>query len=75
MHLSDTSPEIAAIQSRIHDAMTGEQRLLLALELSYITRELAKTGLRNEHPDWSERQIDREFMRSVFEPAELPPGL
>src|SRR5258708_12335308 len=45
MNLSDTSPEIAAIQSRIHDAMTGEQRLLLALELSYITRELAKTGL------------------------------
>jgi len=75
MELSDTSPEIEAMQSRIHDSMTGEQRLLLALELSYITRELAKTGLRDEHPDWSEQQIDREFLRSVFAPAELPPGL
>jgi hypothetical protein len=64
-----------AMQSRIHDAMTGEQRLLLALELSYLTRELAKTGIRDEHPDWSEQQVAREFLRSLFPPGDVPAGV
>jgi hypothetical protein len=75
MALSDTSPEIEAMQSRIHERMTGEQRLLMALEMSYFAHELAKQGLRDAHPDWPEERVRREFLRSLFPPGTAPAGL
>jgi len=38
----DTTPEIAAMQARIHKSMTGEQCLLFALEIT------AELGLDSE---------------------------
>jgi len=73
--LSDTSPEVEAIQSRILDAMSGEQRIVRALELCYLTRELAKAGMQDRHPDWSEQRVAREFLLSLFEPGTVPPEL
>jgi hypothetical protein len=52
--------------------MSGEKRLLLAFEMSLFARELAKEGIRREHPEWSEPQIVRELIRLAFLPA-LPP--
>ena len=75
VNVSDTSPEVAAMQARIHDAMSGEQRLLLALEISHLTHELARQGIRDEHPDWPEDLVKREFLRSLFPPGAEPPGL
>jgi hypothetical protein len=75
MALSDTSPEIEAMQSLIHERMTGEQRLMMALEMSYFAHELAKQGLRDAHPDWPEERVKREFMRSLFPPGAAPSGL
>jgi hypothetical protein len=75
MALSDTSPEVEAMQSRIHERMTGEQRLLMALEMSYFAHELAKQGLRDTHPDWPEERVRREFLRSLFPPGTAPAGL
>ncbi len=75
MALSDTSPAIAAIQARIHERMTGEQRLLMALEMSYFAHELAKQGLRAAHPDWPEERVRREFLRSLFPPGAAPSSL
>jgi hypothetical protein len=71
----DTTPEIAAMQARILDAMSGEQRVLLAFEMSHYTHELAKQGLRDAHPDWPEEKITREFLRSLFLPGTAPQGL
>jgi len=71
----DTSPEIEAIQSQIHQRISGEQRLLMALEMSYFAHELAKQGLRDAHPDWSENKIRREFLLSLFPPGTAPSGL
>lgn len=34
--------------------MSGEQRILLAFEMSLFARELAKEGIRWEHPEWPE---------------------
>jgi hypothetical protein len=48
----DTKPEIAAMQARIQDAMSGEQRVLIAFEASHHVHELAKQRIRDEHPDW-----------------------
>lgn len=75
MAISDTSPEIEAMQARIHERMTGEERLLMALEMSYFAHELAKQGLRDAHPDWPEERVRREFLRSLFPDGAAPSGL
>jgi hypothetical protein len=55
--------------------MTGEQRLLLALEMSLFTRELAKEGIRQEHPEWSDIEVQRELLRRAFLPGPMPARL
>jgi Rv0078B-related antitoxin len=73
--MSDTSPSAQALQLEIHRKMTGEQRLLLALEMSDFARELASQRIRQEHPDWSPDLIARELIRIAFLPAPLPARL
>ena len=53
---------------RILRAMSGEQRMLLAYEMSMFARELAREGIRRDHPDWTEAQIARELLRLAFFP-------
>jgi hypothetical protein len=72
MAISDTSPEIEAMQSGIHQRMSGEQRIQMALEMSYLSHELAKQGLRDAHPDWPEERVTREFLLSLFPPGKAP---
>ena len=72
MPLTDTSPAAQAVQLRIQQAMSGEQRLLLAFEMSLFARELARAGIRQEHPEWSETEVARELLRLAFLPAPLP---
>jgi hypothetical protein len=70
----DTKPEITAMQARLLDAMSGEQRVLRAFEMSHYTHELAKQYLRDQHPEWSEERVTREFLRSLFPPGKAPQG-
>ena len=74
MSISDTSDEAGALQLDILRAMTGEQRMLIALEMSLFARELAKTRIQHENPQWSDEQIARELMRIAFFPEPLPTG-
>jgi len=55
--------------------MTGEQRVLLALEMSLFARELAREGIRREHEQWSEAQVTRELVRLAFLPGPAPARL
>jgi Rv0078B-related antitoxin len=55
--------------------MSGEQRLLMALEMSLFARQLARERIRHEHPEWSESQVERELLRLAFLPASLPAWL
>jgi hypothetical protein len=73
--VTDTSPSAQALQLQIQRAMSGEQRLLLALEMSLFARALAKAGIRQEHSEWSEMQVARELLRRAFLPAPLPARL
>jgi Rv0078B-related antitoxin len=73
--ISDTAPEAQAVQDAIHRAMTGEQRMILAFEMSMFARELARAGIRQQHPDWSEDRVARELLRMAFFPKPLPAGL
>lgn len=75
MAVTDTSTWAQALQLHIQRAMPGEQRLLLAMEMSLFARELAKERIRREHPEWSEMQIARELVRLAFLPASVPARL
>jgi hypothetical protein len=55
--------------------MSGEQRILLALDMSLFAREVAKAGVRCDHPEWTEAQVAREVLRRAFLPQPLPSGL
>jgi hypothetical protein len=73
--ISDTSAAAQAVQLEIHRSMSGEQRLLLAFEMSLFARDLCRERIRHEHPEWTEAQIARELLRLAFFPAPLPAGL
>jgi len=66
---TDTSPAAQAVQLEILRAMSGEKRMLLAFEMSEFARELAKQGIRREHPDWPEALVARKLLRLAFFPA------
>jgi len=73
--IRDTSPAAQAIQDEIHRTMTGEQRVILAFEMSLFARELARAGIQQQHPDWTEDRVARELLRLAFLPNPLPAGL
>lgn len=72
MAVSDTSPDIAAMQIKIRRSMTPEQRLRIAFEISDMSRAFRKAGIRRDHPDWTERQVMIELFRLAFLPEPLP---
>lgn len=72
---NDTCPAAQAVQLEIVRRMSGEERILLAFEMSLFARELAKAGIRRDHPDWSESQVARELLRLAFFPAPLPSSI
>lgn len=72
MTITDTSPEVEAMQIKIRRSMTQEQRLRIAFELSEMLRAFRKAGIRRDHPGWSERQVMIELFRLAFFPEPLP---
>jgi hypothetical protein len=63
------------VQLNLYRSMTGEQRLLLAYEMSMSARALNRARLQHERPPWTEADIARELLRLAFLPAPLPAGL
>lgn len=53
------SPE----QIRILRAMPGVRRLQLAEQLYWTARKLKAAGVRAQHPDWTEDQVNSEVRR------------
>lgn len=64
--MRDTTPEAQAVQDEVLRAMTGEQRLKLAFEMSEMARNLALARLRAEHPEWTDWELKRELLRYAF---------
>ena len=46
--------------------LTGEQCLLLTLELCEFDRAIRKQKIRREHPEWREMEVVHEIMRQAF---------
>ena len=54
------SPEAATeMQIERYRQMTGEQRLSIALRLHELSCEMARVGIRRQHPQASEEEVNR----------------
>ena len=62
MRSRDTSERAAAIQENVQSSLSVEERLQLALRYSDFAREFAKAGLREQHPNLTEGEINRELV-------------
>jgi len=52
-------------QKRIYQSMTPEKKLMIAADLYHSARALKAAGLRDQHPDWSEKEI-QEKVKEIF---------
>ncbi|MGN6106038.1 MAG: hypothetical protein ACTHU0_13100 [Kofleriaceae bacterium] len=57
MTARDTHPDAHDVQVRCYQRMAPSARVALALELSEQTRRIAMSGIRQRHPDYSEREV------------------
>jgi hypothetical protein len=73
--VSDTTPEAAARQTKVYCRLTGVERLTLALDMSLLARDLSRTRLRLQHPEWTDDEVAREILRYAFPSTPLPPPL
>ena len=47
----------------IYRAMSADQKLRIAQDLYWAARALKSAGLRHQHPEWNEEQIEAETRR------------
>jgi hypothetical protein len=73
--ITDTTLSAQAVHCQVQRAMTGEQRLLMALEMSMFARELQTARIRQEHPEWPDAEVARELLRLAFQPGPAPARL
>jgi hypothetical protein len=59
-------------QIEIYRGMTGQQRLQIGLRLYELARALVRGGVRHQHPDWDERQVEEEVTRRFRLGAGIP---
>lgn len=71
---SDTTPEVLALQVEAWRRMTPEARVELAWEMSETARDLLRARLREEHPEWTEREIGLAIARVAQGSSPRVPG-
>jgi hypothetical protein len=59
----------------VQSFMTGEQKILLSLEMSLFDRDVRKQKLRSEHSEWSELEVMHEIIRQAFRSEPVPEWL
>jgi hypothetical protein len=59
----DTSDEAARVQAEIYRKMTHGQRAEIAAEMSAMTRELTRSGIRSRHPGYNEQEVEQALRR------------
>ena len=74
MGVTDTTRAAQELQLGIQRSMSGEERMLVAFEMSLFARELARERIRMDHPEWDEARVARELLRHAFLPNPLPSG-
>jgi hypothetical protein len=70
---TDTTPEAAKRQHEIFAAMSGDQKVRLAVEFSGAVRDIARAGFCSRHPSISEEKLRTLFFEHIYG-IELVPG-
>jgi hypothetical protein len=50
-------------QIEVYRRMSPQERLRIGFELYEMARTLARAGIRHQHPDWDDEQVQREVVR------------
>lgn len=50
-------------QIEVYRRMTPQERLQIGFELYELSRNLVRAGVRHQHPDWTEPQVEQEVVR------------
>jgi hypothetical protein len=60
------TPE-AALEKQIemYRAMTGEQRLKIALDLHKFACDVARAGIRHQHPEASDEEVEQHLRKRI----------
>jgi hypothetical protein len=56
---------MTALQKKIYQSMTPEQKLKIALRLYYSARQLKGAALHHDYPEWTKKEI-QEKVREIF---------
>jgi Rv0078B-related antitoxin len=62
----DTDAEAHEAQMVAYRRMGGAARLALAFQLTDMTRDMAKAGIRHRHPEYTDEQVQAAFRRLVL---------
>jgi Rv0078B-related antitoxin len=60
-----TPEDALAKQIELYRAMTGEQRLMIALDLHALSCDLAREGIRRQFPQADEEEVERRLRRRI----------
>lgn len=52
-------------QIAMYRQMTGEQRLKIALDLHEFACEISRAGIRHQHPDADEKEVNRRLRERI----------
>jgi hypothetical protein len=50
-------------QIELYRQMTPQRRLQICFELCELSRTLVRQGVRHQHPDWNQEQVEEEVHR------------
>jgi hypothetical protein len=59
----------------VQSFMSGEQKIMLSLEISEFDRRIRKQKIRRDHPEWCELEVMDEILRQAFRSEPVPEGL
>ncbi len=65
MRLLDTTPEAFAVQAAALAGLDGSQRLMRCAELCDAARNISLAGIRQRHPEYSDREASLALFRLV----------
>lgn len=67
-----TPEEGLRLQIEAYRRMTPQERLQVCFRLYELTRSLARQGVKHQHPDWDEGQVEQEVKRKFLLAAGIP---
>jgi hypothetical protein len=62
------------LQIERYRQMTGEQRLKIALDLHEMSCEIARAGIRRQHPEANEAEVEHFLRQRIELEREIKPG-